>query len=38
LHSLEYYLNEVETSRNVNENILDVAEESLAALGFTFDK
>jgi hypothetical protein len=38
LISLEYYLNEVETSRNVNENILDVAEESLAALGFTFDK
>lgn len=37
LISLEYYLTELETSRNVNENILDVAEESLAALGFAVE-
>ena len=35
LISLEYYLTELETSRDVNEQILDVAEESLAALGFS---
>jgi len=34
LISLEYYLNELENSRTVNENILEVAEESLAALGY----
>jgi hypothetical protein len=34
LISLEYYIAEIENSRNVNEKILDVAEESLAALGF----
>ncbi|WP_101759469.1 hypothetical protein [Oceanicoccus sp. KOV_DT_Chl] len=34
LISLEYYLTELEGSRNVNEDILLVAEESLAALGF----
>ena len=38
LISLEYYLVELETSRNVNEGILDVAEESLAALGFAVEK
>ncbi len=37
LISLEYYLAELETGRNVNENILDVAEESLAALGFAVE-
>lgn len=37
LISLEYYLNEVETSRYVNEKILEVAEESLTALGFAVD-
>ncbi len=35
LISLEYYLTELESSRKVNEDILLVAEESLAALGFT---
>lgn len=34
LISLEYYLNELEGCRKGNENILDVAEESLAALGY----
>lgn len=34
LISLEYYLNELETNHRVNEKILDVAEESLSALGF----
>ena len=34
LISLEYYLGEVSVSRQVNEKILDVAEESLQALGF----
>lgn len=34
LISLEYYLGEVAVSRDVNEKILEVAEESLAALGF----
>ena len=34
LISVEYYLTELETSRKVNEDILEVAEQSLAALGF----
>ena len=38
LISLEYYLAELETSRDVNEQILEVAEESLAALGFAVEK
>ncbi|ARN75851.1 hypothetical protein [Oceanicoccus sagamiensis] len=37
LISLEYYLTELETSRSVNEDILLVAEESLAALGFAVE-
>ncbi len=37
LISLEYYLNELETSHRVNEKILDVAEDSLAALGFAIE-
>lgn len=35
--SLEYYLMELEHSREVNEDILQVAEESLSALGFAVD-
>lgn len=38
LISLEYYLNELESSRSVNEKILEVAEESLAALGFAVEQ
>lgn len=34
LISMEYYLSEVAAGHQVNEKILDVAEESLAALGF----
>lgn len=34
LISLEYYLTALENSRDVNHNILDIAEESLASLGF----
>ncbi len=34
LISLEYYLNEIETNQQPNEKILEVAEESLSALGF----
>ncbi|MEE8057565.1 MAG: hypothetical protein V3T17_06990 [Pseudomonadales bacterium] len=37
LISLEYYLMELETCRDVNEKILDVAEKSLAALGFAVE-
>ncbi len=37
LISLEYYLTELESSRSVNEDILLVAEESLAALGFAVE-
>lgn len=37
LISLEYYLNEVEFSHRSNDKILDVAEESLAALGFPIE-
>ena len=37
LISMEYYLAELEISHNINENILDVAEESLAALGFAVE-
>ncbi|MFT5691838.1 MAG: hypothetical protein ACI92E_001168 [Oceanicoccus sp.] len=37
LISLEYYLNELETNHRVNEKILDVAEESLSALGFSIE-
>ena len=37
LISLEYYLAELESNRHVNENILEVAEESLAALGFAVE-
>jgi len=37
LISLEYYLTELHSSRRVNEDILLVAEESLAALGFTVE-
>lgn len=37
LISLEYYIAELETNRQVNENILEVAEESLAALGFAVE-
>lgn len=35
--SLEYYLVELESTRVANDKILDVAEESLAALGFSPD-
>lgn len=35
LISLEYYLNELATVHDVNDKILDVAEESLVALGYT---
>lgn len=38
LISLEYYLSELESSRQVNEKILEVAEESLAALGYAVEK
>ena len=34
LISLEYYISEVMTTKDINEKILEVAEESLAALGF----
>lgn len=34
LISLEYYLNELAAAHDINEKILDVAEESLAALGY----
>lgn len=37
LISLEYYLNELETSRSVNEKILEIAEESLSALGYAVE-
>lgn len=37
LISMEYYLGEVSTSRKVNEKILDIAEESLSALGFSVE-
>lgn len=37
LISLEYYLGEVSVSRQANEKILDVAEESLKALGFNVE-
>lgn len=37
LISLEYYLGEVSVSRKANEKILDVAEESLKALGFSVE-
>ncbi len=37
LISLEYYLAELENSPKANEKILDVAEESLAALGFAVE-
>ena len=38
LISLEYYLVELETCRQVDEKILEVAEESLSALGFAVDR
>lgn len=38
LISLEYYLMELETSRDVNEKILEVAEESLSAIGFAVNR
>jgi hypothetical protein len=34
LIALEYYLDEVESHRKADQSVLDVAEESLAALGF----
>lgn len=38
LISLEYYLSELESNQQVNEKILEVAEESLAALGYAVEK
>ena len=37
LISLEYYLSEVETHKEANEKVLEVAEESLTALGYPVD-
>lgn len=37
LISLEYYLNELEINHRVNDKILDVAEDSLSALGFAIE-
>ncbi len=37
LISLEYYLNEISVGQTANDKILEVAEESLAALGFAVD-
>lgn len=38
LISLEYYLNELSSGQSPNDKILEVAEESLAALGFAVDE
>lgn len=37
LISLEYYLNELSSGQGANDKILEIAEESLAALGFAVD-